>query len=208
MPQRHLVVPSTIQAELWWTVGGRITKNVIHGTVAAGYSTTVANANAMTTALNSLFNSSGLNAFFGSTSTGPNVHLRDIRDVGFSLVDTSIVGASGTGTGDLLPRQTAAVLTIRTGRAGRSFRGRMYIPAMLETANGPDNHIIAAAKTALDAYANGFIAAVNQNGFALGVMSRPLYNDDDTIRVQGFTTTAINVLCRDLVWDTQRRRAF
>lgn len=45
----------------------------------------------------------------------------------------SYVGnGAGTKAGDLLPQQTAAVITKRTAKAGRRWRGRTYIPFLSE----------------------------------------------------------------------------
>jgi hypothetical protein len=40
--------------------------------------------------------------------------------------------AGGRSSGDQLPQQSAAVITWRTGLAGRSFRGRTYLPGLGE----------------------------------------------------------------------------
>jgi len=42
----------------------------------------------------------------------------------------------GDVAGDMLPRQTAAVIKMHTGVAGRSNRGRVYIPFPSESSNG------------------------------------------------------------------------
>lgn len=46
----------------------------------------------------------------------------------------------GDGTGDLLPRQSAAILTLTTGTPGRSNRGRVYVPFPGEGFCNVDGH--------------------------------------------------------------------
>lgn len=41
-------------------------------------------------------------------------------------------GSTGTGVGSSLPPQSAVVISLRSNLAGRSYRGRMYVPGILE----------------------------------------------------------------------------
>lgn len=206
MPQRHLVIPNGVEIDLAWISNGRIMKNTCFAEAPTSLAITPALADSITTALNSLFTSSGLVALQSSGGRGPAAQLRDVRDVGFPLVTGSVQGATGTGTTDLLPSQIAACLTVRTARAGRQFRGRMFIPGFVEIANDATNHMTAATKTALDAYAAGLPNALNQSGLQFSVCHRPLYLTDGSIGTPGSLQHVTQVVCRDNVWDTQRRR--
>jgi hypothetical protein len=57
------------------------------------------------------------------------------------LLETARAGVStaGTATGDPLPKQVAGVITLRSPFAGRSNRGRLYIPFPAEGSNDTDS---------------------------------------------------------------------
>lgn len=211
MAENHLVIPDTVQAQYHMSVAGRSITVVTHMVVPVAATVTVNQANALFDAVKALW-SANL-AAFASPETGFNLAaLKDLRTVGLPFVVSTNPIAVGTApAGEALPRQVAAVLTIRTARAGKSYRGRMYWGGFAENANDSTQHMTAAAKTAIDAFCTGFINAVNINGWQLGVAHRPTTFDPDTglptAPGLGFTTPATQVLCRDNVWDTQRRRA-
>lgn len=48
------------------------------------------------------------------------------------LVVSTPLAMQGTRAGDLLPTQTSLVLTLKTALAGRSSRGRMYLPMLAQ----------------------------------------------------------------------------
>ena len=71
-----------------------------------------------------------------------NVRLYAYNGTGGAALDTTvspISSANGTGlsTDSPLPLQTCMVITLRTARSGRSYRGRMYLPA---ATTGLSNH--------------------------------------------------------------------
>lgn len=64
-------------------------------------------------------------------------HYDEVRVYGYPTggpsspaIGSAALAVTGTGSSSGLPLQTCAVLTLRTGFAGRSFRGRMYLPAL------------------------------------------------------------------------------
>jgi len=59
-------------------------------------------------------------------------------------IPSSQAATVGLLTGDLLPRQTAGLITLRTAFAGRKFRGRAYIPFPAESVNEVDSSPTAA----------------------------------------------------------------
>lgn len=202
MPQ--LVVPGAGQLRLIWALGGQLYALNVMGVVNAGsVAITQALTNTIGTAIKSSFTSSGLVASIHSTVTLANIGLRDIRTANTAeFLDTG--GAvAGTMTGDLLPPQIALCITLRTAQAGRSFRGRSYIPGFGEGQN------TAAGVSQGASGAVAFITAIKANlissGLDLGVLSRPA--PDSSPPRAGFITTVTSVVARDLVWDTQRRRA-
>lgn len=70
---------------------------------------------------------------------------------------------TGTGTGEEMPRQVAVVVTHRTQYAGRSYRGRHYIPALTEN-YFTSGLVETAALAALQTYYDDIVAAVGASG--------------------------------------------
>lgn len=106
---------------------------------------------------------------------------------------TSLFGGSGTGS---LPLQSAIVATLRTGRIGRQYRGRMYLPCTAQplTAHQLGSTTITALLGALKATFN--------NAATYSSMGSP--------RVVSFTgghTAAVTQITMDSKIDIQRRRA-
>lgn len=211
MAENHLVIAQGVEASLHVFLGAVRTSIVIHYSNPSSVTVSQTLANTVFDSLKSLW-TTNLATHCPPTTIFTDVNLRDINTAGNALVASNTAQAPGTAAGgERLPNQIAACLTVRTARAGKMFRGRMYWPGFAETANAADNHIIAAAKTALDTFATNFITAANVGGLTFGVAHRPTAFDEITgLPISpglGFITPATQVVCRDNIWDTQRRRA-
>lgn len=109
---------------------------------------------------------------------------------------------AGTLAGDQLPTQTCGLISWRTGFAGRSFRGRTYLPAASEGINDSVAQPSAAYITAATAFANalmGFnniVVGPDSLSFALSVFSR---STGDLTVIESFEVRED--------WATQRRRS-
>lgn len=60
-----------------------------------------------------------------------------VRRLGLPNLSTG-AAVPGVDAGDAYPPQTAWVVTLRTARAGRSYRGRVYLPPISSTRGGVD----------------------------------------------------------------------
>ncbi len=113
------------------------------------------------------------------------------------------VGQKGPGinTGDMLPTQTAGLISFRTPFAGRQFRGRAYIPFPPESANEADALPGVGYLNSLGALGDEFIQdQIFQGGADSATMRHVLWNEttrQDYI-IEGFTGQNR--------WATQRRR--
>jgi len=91
------------------------------------------------------------------------------------VVEESLTGITGAVSGEVSPNQVAGVITWRTALAGRSYRGRTYIPALpqsyvvsgLLSATGLGNY-----NTFRTAMMTAFAATGSSTNFRLGVISR------------------------------------
>lgn len=200
----QLIVPNAAQMRLIWSHSGALYALNVMGVVNAGsIAITQALANSIATAIKTALTSSGLGAALSSTVALANVGLRDIRSANTAeFVDTG--GAvAGTGSADFLPPQTSFCITLRTAFAGRSFRGRVYLPGFAEAAN-------TASGTNTDpsvsvAFVTSIKSALIANSLDLGVLSRPA--PDALPPRAGAINVVTAMVARDAVWDTQRRRA-
>lgn len=200
----QLIVPGAAQMRLIWSVGGALYALNVMGVVnAGGIAITQALANTIGTAIKSALTSSGHVAFVHTSVALANVGLRDIRSANTAeFIDTG--GAvAGTAGGDILPLQIAFCTTLRTAQAGRSFRGRVYLPGFGEGSNTVAG---ASSQTAsMVAFITAIKAALVANALDLGVIHRPTEAPQPV--TAGFITTVTSIVARDAVWDTQRRRA-
>lgn len=202
MPQ--LVVPNAGQMRLIWSLGGQLYALNVMGVVNTGnIAITQALTNTIGTAIKSALTSSGMGAFVHTTVALANIGLRDVRTANTAeFLDTG--GAvAGTATGDILPPQIALCITLRTAQAGRSFRGRVYLPGFGETSNTVLG--VVSSTTTMVAFVTAVKSALVASSLDLGVLSRPA--PAATPPRSGFVTTVTSIVARDAVWDTQRRRA-
>jgi len=207
----QLVIPNAVQVRLKWTLaGGTLAYNVMTAQSAGGTQPTQALTNTIGSAIKSALTSSTLVSWLASSTTLTKVGLRWIGAPNFVEYEDSGAGVVGTAVGDALPKQTAFCVTIRTALAGRSYRGRIYLPGFAETANMADGTASLSVGTAAASFVNSIGAALASSGYTLGVGSRfraaqPSLVPPILERAAFFTpyTTAV---ARDNVWDTQRRR--
>lgn len=69
--------------------------------------------------------------------------------------------AAGEEAAEVLPRQTAGVISLRTGVASRRKRGRVYVPFPAETQNEGDGQPTAAYLTDLESLAIAYMVPFN-----------------------------------------------
>lgn len=204
MPQ--LVVANAAQMRLIWALGGQLYALNVLGVVNSGsVAITQALTNTIGSAIKASFTSSAHLTNISTTVTLANVGLRDIRTANTAEYLDTGGAVAGTGASELLPPQTALVITLRTAQAGRSFRGRVYLPGFHEGGNT----VGGVAAPAGIPYAVAFVAAIQSalqaQSLNLGVLSRPRVAP--LTPSAGFVTPVTSIVCRDAVWDTQRRRA-
>lgn len=199
-----LVVPQAGLMRLIWSLGGVPSAVGVYGVLNAGnIAITQALTNTIGTSVKSALTSSGLGAKLGTTITLANVGLRDIRSANAPEFLDSGAAVAGTGAGDLLPLQTCFVVTLRTPLAGRHFRGRTYLWGYTEGQNTAGG--AAQGSAAEVAFVTALKTALTSSGLDLAIVSRPA--PTAPIPFAGAVNAVTSIIARDLVWDTQRRRA-
>lgn len=192
-----LVVPSAALIRLVWASGGTpYAVNVIGARKTVGL-IDQAVADQVATAVRSALTTSGLVAQIHTTVSLSQVGIRDISTPSNPEFIGAGTAVAGTGTGKKLPPQVSACITLRTARAGKSFRGRFYTPGFSDVALAADGSIVSAASTA----AATFVVLVRDGiaglGLGLAIVSRKLLSTELVGTIQS----------RDAVWDTIRGRA-
>jgi len=107
-----------------------------------------------------------------------------------------------------LPGNCTFAITLQTGLAGRSYRGRIFIPglnyAMLQT-SGARNLVSAAQANAWIASVNSLIAQIAAIGSGYHLVVTSYYNNH-AWRTTAVNSIVLNAAYADLAVDSQRRR--
>lgn len=194
-----LVIPNTVRVNLVWGLNGaEYAVNVLHYVVPSGQVVTGATATDLALDIAGPFVSGALDTWISDDVSLERVTVRDLRTANQPEYSAP-TSAAGTSTSDVLPLQTSLVVTLRTALAGRSYRGRMYMPGWAENANDANGTASVTAIVDLETWMTAIAnPTVEGNLWALGVMSVTLGETN--------VVTAIDV--RDTTWDTQRRRSY
>lgn len=194
-----LVIPATVLVRMVWgygAVGAGV--NVLGFRKLTGAAVDQTVANSIDAAIKSAHTSSGLRAL---QPTQISLNYAAVRDISSPNLPEFIgTGASQPGTaaaGQALPPQIALVVTLRTAKAGKPFRGRSFVPFWHSSANDTSGNATAAAQTAAKAFIDGIDSGLTPLGFDLAVVSR--------LQVENNVVTA--TIVRNAAWDTIRKRA-
>jgi hypothetical protein len=201
-----LVLATAVQVRLHWSFNGILGFNVLGGIVGGGYANSQAHANALGTAVMAGFTSSGLKALMATTTSLLAAGIRDVRTANQAEFVSVAAATPGTGSGDPLPNQLAAVVTLRTALAGKSFRGRVYMSGAIEAENDATGKIASAFNTAIAAFITQCQTDMAAEGITLAVLSRPRTSPPFPVAYAGAITPVSAIVTRDTEWDTQRRR--
>lgn len=115
-----------------------------------------------------------------------------------SAATSSATAVAGTVTGTPPPPQVAVVVTLRSATPGRSFRGRVYLPAQVVAQDGV---VASGQQTSLNAALQGIVDAIETRCAAAG--SNLAWYVWSPTRGAGAAITQVSVGSQ---CDTQRRR--
>lgn len=207
-----LVLPGCVLIRLIWTRGGEDTAvNVIGAENPGSEPVDQALATALGTAIKASFVSS---VQVNNVPTNWALARITIRNIDVEdQAEIPSVGApqAGANVNHSLPPQVALCVTLRTAKAGPSFRGRVYIPGWSEDTNDVNGFCLAAAAEQARLFVDNIKDDLGANGLTMAVLSRP--RDAQPLAVPpvlayaGQSTPVTSVDMRNLVWDTQRRRS-
>lgn len=208
-----IVIPNAVQVRLIWTLpNAKTVYNVMHGSVAGGFSATSAVAEAIFTAIKASAGWTSLKANLSSGVSLVGVDLRDMRSANQPLVASTSGASAGTGAGVALPPGDALTVTLRTAGAGRGFRGRVYLPGFDSTAVAAGGVAAAGTVTNSTSFVTAVQTALSASGITLAIAqpARQQYTGKTgavhSARGAGLQPVT-SIVTRNNVFDHQRRRA-
>jgi hypothetical protein len=111
---------------------------------------------------------------------------------------------AGTIAGNSFPLNVSFCLRLTTGFAGRSYRGRLYIPGVSPDSTGPTpNNLLLASATGYVALLEQLKTALDAADLTWVVLS---YRNDGAWRDEAVATPITGISYFDLNLDSQRRR--
>lgn len=195
-----VIIDNTAQIRVTWHKSGvPFAINVLHGIKqdplrGIGQAEAQATADAVSAKF-ALIPLASRNQFRNSISLG-SVGVRDLDGPNNpEFLATPSPAFTFSGTSELLPLNVAACVTLRTDRAGASYRGRCYITGMSEGSSA-DGVMSELARSASVDVVTAYRDALDAAGFDFSVASRKL----------GISRPVTSIVSRDAQWDTQRRR--
>jgi hypothetical protein len=198
----ELVIPATFQAVVHQQLpGGEEALNVLHYSLPGGIGSFTTLATDISNAI--IAGYTGIKAFMDTSWRLTEIVVEDISKAGGESMSFAPAALVGTGTGVPLPNQIAAVVTLDTGVAGRSGRGRIYVggfagSAALESGSLGVSVLSPTCITALLTMVDDMFVAKDPAGAVQAVLAV-------ASRVDVVSRQILRARCGN-IWDTQRRR--
>jgi hypothetical protein len=163
------------------------------------------------------------NAISGHWTTRFNALMHTITFLNLSVRDmtvstnpewvSNVAPVSIGGTSSAMPPDVSLVLTAQCNERGRGANGRLYVFGWNVTADQGNGQATTAAQTALTGFGSDLMLELNAVALSAAV-AKP--QRQEYIGLTGASHAARNAhlaqvvaySCRDLEWDTQRRRGF
>jgi hypothetical protein len=195
-------VLDTAQVQLYGRIDGQQTVNDLYFTNTTP-GITLGELGDLADAIRAWYVSSML-TLLSSAFSLERVHARDLTDQFSFAVDVNAGPSSGSSGGAFVPNNVAPCISFRTGTAGRSGRGRNYIPGVPQPVvdgNTLTPGFIADAQAAYGSLlpGEGMVPA----GWVWVVVSR---YTGGAPRPAGIATPVLTALFTDNIVDSQRRR--
>lgn len=208
----QLIVPNGAQVKLKWSIAGTPMLTVLGASGTNTVAVTQTLANTIGAGIKSAFTSSGYAGCVGVSAAITKVSVRDVK--GANQPEYEDTGAAVLGTNadaDFLPKNVALVLTYKTILAGKSYRGRSYLPGLMEADNEGAGTIDAACETAAIAFITSVEAVLSGSGLTHAVLSPALPSRTtaagETLPPKAaFATNVTSVSSRSNIPGSQRRR--
>lgn len=206
-----LVIQNAGLLKILWSSGTRAWLNVLGlqgSPVLPVFDQTLANN--IQQDVNGAATTSGLGPLLAPSVQLTGITIRDISAANRPEIPSLGGPISGTGVGDMLPLNVAAVATMRTAGAGKSFRGRAYFSGFTETQNDVNGRTATAVNSAIVSFLTTLNTSLTARSLHLAVLSRPrdarVIPERTIAGKAGFATAMTVALARNTKWESQRRR--
>lgn len=194
-----IVIDGTLRVRIIWALpGGKEAQNVLHARIGSGPTVNQDMADSIASKVASAHSGSGLADMQPDSVSIDRVEIRDIREPNMALIESeNDLPSSGTiEGGDMLPKQAALVVTHRTAKAGRSFRGRSYLPGFEEEASGDDGDANSGSRSAATDFLTDLNTSMDDDDWPLAVGSI----------TEEVSTLITNFTSRNSSWSVQKSR--
>ena len=194
----YIPVASTFQVNMVTSMSGQIAENVFHVTTTEGglVPTLSDIANAF-----KIWWGNKIAPLCTAACSLTEIRVIDLSSQTGAAFDTGVTGMGGSGSGEALPNNVAAVISWGTALRGKSFRGRTYIGG-LASSEFTQNELNDAAQAALADAGNSLLTTVDDLGAALSIVS---YCSNKAWRTVGVATPVVSLTAEKKL-RTQRRR--
>ena len=203
------------ELKLFWSLpNGKIMQNTLHGHYTTPPSSMQTTATALFGSCSSAWGTN-LAPYMHTQTIFTQVTLRDMASFSNPVFIGTGTAVPGTGTGAALPENVAIVLTENVTARGRGLKGRQYLGGWVQSPDVTTGGISTVVQTAINAYGTALINALNGQGMTAAVAQAPraaylgFTGASHPARGSAGNGTFVAVssyTCRDLVFDTQRRR--
>jgi hypothetical protein len=188
----------------------KTSRMTFHGAYATTPPAMATLAGALWTSLSTAWGSN-LGALMATSTSFTNVFVRDMTNVTNPVFQGTGTAVAGTGAGAAMPVNNALVMTENVNQRGRGSKGRVYLGGWIVTADAGAGLATAAAQTAINNFGTAVANAINAQTLTPCVAqpARQQYQGvTGTVHpARGASHVAVtSYVCRDLIWDTQRRR--
>jgi len=167
-----LVIPQTAQMRLIWQLANTVASNVLHAIVPDDFHWTQTDVDDVFNGITASPGWALIAPLLATTTTLLGIEIKDLRAANLAGIPSSAPEDAGTGGDNALPDQLAILASLKTAQAGRSFRGRVYIPGWTVLASNPVGVPTGDAVTAALGFVTSVAAAMAVKNFELAIGHR------------------------------------
>lgn len=205
-----VVIPGVVEAKLKFSDPDGAWSIICHG-VKGSTAVDSTLANSLATSIGSSVTSSGWSGFMKAGSSFDGVEVKDLSTAHNPAYLSDVAGVPAAGTGSPLGDNTAICVSKETAKAGREWRGRLYLGGLDGTCTTDGKNMSAGAKVAAGNFGEGIRTAMSSAGIPMCIAQRALQagtdaagNDLPPRSASYFPVTRCVV--KDNRLDSQRRR--
>jgi hypothetical protein len=209
------VIPLCVAVSLrWTTTNGKVVRNILHGSISGGYANSTTIAQAVYAAIIASGAWTAWKPYVYSANALAGVDIRDMRVTTNPWMSSTGGSTAGTGAAAEVPAGVSLCVTLKTAKAGRGYRGRVYLPGLDTSAvTAATGAIVAAANTAAVNFIGAVQTAMAASGITLAIAEPP--RNAYTSLITGVAvpqraadvTPVTTIMTRSTTFRSQRRRA-